>query len=130
GLPPFLDPDSVGYFVPGWDLVTNGQLTVGLRRTPAYPLFAAAVLAVSGISSLYPLLAVQHALAVALSGLTYVLGRLLFGRPTALLAGLLVGLDGPLLFFGQAVMTEVLFALWLVLSCVLLTLALKLRRST
>src|SRR5207247_10269519 len=44
-LPPFVDPDSVSYFVPGYDLVTSGQLTLGLRRPPGYPLFCAALLA-------------------------------------------------------------------------------------
>jgi hypothetical protein len=125
GLPPFLDQDSVGYFAPGFDLVTDGQLTVGLRRTPGYSIFAAGVMALFGTESIYPLLAVQHSLAVGLAVLAYVLGRMLFGRPTALLGGLLVGLDSALVLFGHSVMTEVLFAFWLLLSCVLATLVLR-----
>jgi hypothetical protein len=124
-LPPFVMPDSVGYFVPGFVLVDSGQLQLDLRRTPGYPLFAAGTLAVFGRDSLYPLLAVQQAIGWSTAGLTYVLGRLLFGRPTALLAGLLIGLDGALLLSEQLIMTETLFAFWLILSCVLLVLGVK-----
>ena len=82
-------------------------------------------MALFGTESIYPLLAVQHVLAVGLAVLAYVLSRILFGRPTALLGGLLVGLDGPLVLFGHCVMTEVLFGFWLLLSCVVATLALR-----
>jgi hypothetical protein len=61
-LPPFVMPDSVGYFVPGFVLVDSGQLQLDLRRTPGNPLFAAGTLAVFGRDSLYPLLAVQQAI--------------------------------------------------------------------
>jgi hypothetical protein len=124
-LPPFVMPDSVGYFVPGFVLLESGQLQLDLRRTPGYPLFTAGVLAVFGRDSLHPLLAVQHAIGWSTAGLTYLLGRLLFGRPTALLAGLLIGVDGALLLSEQLIMTETLFALWLIVSCVLLVLGMK-----
>src|SRR5215212_3243465 len=125
GLPPFLDQDSVGYFAPGFDLMTRGEFTVGLRRTPGYSIFSAGVMALFGTESIFPLLAVQHVLAVGLAVLAYALSRMLFGRPTALVGGLLVGLDGALVLFGHSVMTEVLFGFWLLLSCVLATLALR-----
>jgi 4-amino-4-deoxy-L-arabinose transferase-like glycosyltransferase len=128
-LPPFLDPDSWGYFVPGYDLLTSGQLTVGLRRTPGYALFSAAALGVFGQNSLMPLLAIQHLIGVATAGLTYVLGRVLFGRATAVLAGLLVALDGPLLLLEHNVMTETLSAFWLVATSLLLVVGLKLDRA-
>jgi 4-amino-4-deoxy-L-arabinose transferase-like glycosyltransferase len=129
GLPPFLDPDSWGYFVPGYDLLTSGQLTVGLRRTPGYALFSAGVLGVFGRDSLMPLLGVQHLIGVVTAGLTYLLGRVLFGRMTALLAGLLVALDGALLLLEHNVMTEALSAFWLVAGCLLLVLGLRLDRT-
>jgi hypothetical protein len=129
-LPPFLGPDSVGYLVPGYDLATSGDFSLGLRRTPGYPLFCAAILALSGGSSLQPLLIAQHALGIATAGLAYALGRLLFGCPTALLAGLLVGLDGGLLLFEHEVMTESLFAFALTLTCLLLVRGLARTRAS
>ena len=40
--PPFLNPDSAGYYVPARNLVYGDGFDLGLRRTPTYPLFIAA----------------------------------------------------------------------------------------
>src|SRR5215207_3194613 len=39
--PPFLTPDSQGYYLPGWELAQGLGFGPELRRTPVYPLFIA-----------------------------------------------------------------------------------------
>lgn len=129
GLPAFLNPDSLDYFLPAYDLVTGGQTRVPVRRTPGYSAFAAALFALSGASSFEPVLAAQHVMGVATAGLTYALGRLLFGRPTGLLAGLLAGLVGGLLLFEQTALTDAPAAFLLVLTCLPLVLGLARRHA-
>jgi 4-amino-4-deoxy-L-arabinose transferase-like glycosyltransferase len=55
--------------------------------------------------------------------LTYGLGRLTFGRPAGLIAGLLVALNGALVLSGQSIMTETLFTFLLVATLLALLLA-------
>jgi hypothetical protein len=111
--PPFLNPDSAGYYVPGRNLVFGDGFDLGLRRTPTYPLFIAAVVSFVG-EDLQALVTVQHFLfGPLLVSLTYVLGRLTAGRPAAVVAAVLVGVSGPLLLYEHYVMTEVPFAILL-----------------
>src|SRR5215216_6964653 len=85
--PPFVTPDSLGYFLPGWELAQGLGFSPELRRTPAYPLFIGLVVFVMG-DDLRGLTLVQHGLGVLTAGLAYALGRASFG----LLAGVLAGL--------------------------------------
>ena len=72
--PPFLNPDSAGYYVPGRNLVYGDGFDLGLRRTPTYPLFVAAVVSFVG-EDLQTLVTVQHFLfGPLLVALTYLLG--------------------------------------------------------
>src|SRR3954451_17578031 len=97
--PPFLNPDSAGYYVPGRNLVYGDGFDLGLRRTPTYPLFIAAVVSYVG-EDLQALVTVQHVVfGPLLVALTYLLGRLLAGRLAAILAAALVGISGPLLLY-------------------------------
>ena len=89
--PPFLNPDSAGYYVPGRNLVYGDGFDLGLRRTPTYPLFIAAVVAYVG-EDLQALVTVQHFLfGPLLVALTYLLGRLVTSRLAAIVAAALVG---------------------------------------
>lgn len=111
--PPFLNPDSAGYYVPGRNLVYGDGFDLGLRRTPTYPLFIAAVVAQVG-EDLQALVTVQHFIfGPLLVALTFLLGRLLAGRLVGVLAAILVGISGPLLLYEHYVMTEVPFAILL-----------------
>jgi hypothetical protein len=125
--PPFLTPDSQGYFLPGWELAHGLGFGPELRRTPAYPLFIALVVFLFG-EDLRALTLAQHGLGVVTAGLSYGLGRAAFGRLAGLVAGLAVALSGPLLVYEHYVLTESLFACLLTLS-MLLTLR-ALRRSS
>jgi hypothetical protein len=111
--PPFLNPDSAGYYVPGRNLVYGDGFDLGLRRTPTYPLFIAAVVSFVG-EDLQALVTVQHFLfGPLLVALTFLLGRLLVGRLVGILAAVLVAISGPLLLYEHYVMTEVPFAILL-----------------
>ena len=112
-VPPLLNPDSAGYYVPGRNLVYGDGFDLGLRRTPTYPLFIAAVVSYVG-EDLQALVTVQHFLfGPLLVGLTYLLGRLVTTRLAAIVAAALVAISGPLLLYEHYVMTEVPFAILL-----------------
>lgn len=111
--PPFLNPDSAGYYVPGRNLVYGDGFDLGLRRTPTYPLFIAAVVSFVG-EDLQKLVTVQHfVFGPLLVALTYLLGRLVTTRLASVVAAALVGISGPLLLYEHYVMTEVPFAILL-----------------
>ena len=122
--PPFLTPDSQGYFLPGWELAHGLGFGPELRRTPLYSLFIALVVFVLG-EDLRGLVLAQHGLGVATAGLSYGLGRVAFGRPAGLLAGLAVALSGPLLIYEHYVLTESLFACLLTLAMLTVLRALR-----
>lgn len=115
GPPVFLTTDSITYALPASHLAHGQGFDLSLRRTPGYPLFLAAVWAVFG-DDLRPVAYIQHLLGVATSALTWLLGRLVFGRLPALLGGLAVALSGPQIIYEHYLMTESLFTLLLVLS--------------
>jgi hypothetical protein len=121
--PPFLNADSEGYFLPARDLVAGEGFDLGLRRTPTYPLFIAAVVALFG-EDLQTLVTVQHLVfGPALATLAYVLGRLLTRRVVALSAALLTAISGPILLYEHYVMTEAPFAVLLVAMLVAVVLS-------
>jgi 4-amino-4-deoxy-L-arabinose transferase-like glycosyltransferase len=122
--PPFLTPDSQGYYLPGWELAQGLGFGPELRRTPAYPLFIALAVLLFG-EDLRGLMLAQHALGVLTAGLTFVLGWQAYGRLAGLLAGLGVALAGPLLIYEHYVLTEALFTPLLTLALLLALLALR-----
>src|SRR5918911_921859 len=61
--PPFLTPDSQGYYLPGWELANGLGFGPELRRTPLYPLFVGLVVFLFG-EDLRGLVLAQHALGV------------------------------------------------------------------
>ena len=117
--PMFMQHDSLGYFLPAYDLATGQGFGVGFRRTPVYPLFLATVLTALG-ESLTGILIAQHGLGAVTAGLTYWLGRITVGRAAGLLAGLLVAVNGALLIGEHYLMSEGLFIPLLLLALVLL----------
>lgn len=126
--PPFLNPDSEGYYLPAHDLVAGRQFQPDLRRTPTYPLFIAAVIALLG-EDLQTLVTVQHALIGPTTAvLAYLLGRLLTARLVALVAALLVAVCGTLLLYEHYVLTEALFTP--LLLAVLVSVILAARRAS
>ncbi|MGE3908727.1 MAG: glycosyltransferase family 39 protein [Chloroflexota bacterium] len=126
--PPLLNPDSGGYYPPGRNLVFGDGFDLGLRRTPTYPLFLAGVILVVG-EDLQAIATVQHFIfGPLLVGLTYLLGRLLVGRLTAILSAAVVAISGPLLLYEHYIMTEVPFAI--LLLALLCATVLSVRRSS
>ncbi len=125
--PVFVTGDSEGYLAPAWELARGLGLDLG-KRTPAYPGFVAGVIAVAG-EDLRALAFVQHALGVLTAVLTFLLGRLTFGRAVGLGAGMLTALNGGLMLAGQSVMTEALFVPLIVGALAALVAALRARRA-
>ncbi|MBA2448663.1 MAG: glycosyltransferase family 39 protein [Chloroflexi bacterium] len=121
GIAPFVSKDSQSYFLPAWDLLRSGELQLGLRRTPGYPLFLSLLLAVVG-EDLRRVALAQHLLGVGTAALTYLLGRLTFGRPVGLVGGLLVAISAPLLVYEHYILAEGLFTFVLTAALVGLTL--------
>ena len=121
-VPVILTGDSQSHYLPGYDLAFGNQFEPELRRPPGYAFFAAGTILVLG-EELRALVFAQHLLGVATAMLTYLLGRVTFGRPAGLAAGLLVALNGALVLSGQSVMTETLFTFLLVATLLALLLA-------
>jgi 4-amino-4-deoxy-L-arabinose transferase-like glycosyltransferase len=113
--PVFIIPDSENYFWPGFQLARGLGFDLEARRAPGYPLFIAGVIWGIG-QDLAALALAQHALGLATVGLTYGLARATCGRLAAVLAGLLVALNGSLLLAEQTVATETLFTSLLALA--------------
>jgi hypothetical protein len=114
-IAPFIAKDSQAYFLPAWDLVSTGQFELGLRRTPAYPLFLSGALLLTG-DDLRGITLLQHLLGVVTAGLAFVLGRLMAGpqaaagRVVGVVAGLLTAVSAPLVVYEHYLLTETLFA--------------------
>jgi 4-amino-4-deoxy-L-arabinose transferase-like glycosyltransferase len=106
--PVFIIGDSENYFWPGYQLAREVGFDLDLRRTPGYPLFIAFVVREIG-EDLAALALAQHILGVIIALLVTGLGIRFWGIWTGLLAGLVVGLSGPLLVAEQYVMAETLF---------------------
>ena len=106
--PVFIIGDSENYFWPGYQFAREVGFDLDLRRTPGYPLFIAFVVRQVG-EDLAALALVQHLLGVVTCLLVAMLGIRFWGVWTGLLAGLVVGLSGPLLVAEQYVMAETLF---------------------
>ena len=122
--PVFATKDSFEYFEPAFGLLNGTGFELALRRPPVYSLFAAGAMALFG-ENLAALAFTQHLLGVATVGLAYVLGRIVFGRPAGLAAGLLVALNSVLIMYEHYVLSEPLFTLVLLTACLLLVVALR-----
>jgi hypothetical protein len=122
--PVFLIADSENYFLPGFQLAHGLGFDLEARRTPLYPGFIAAVVGLIG-QDLAGLALAQHLLGLVTVGLTYALGRATFGRLAAVLASLLVALNGSLLISEHTVTTETLFITLLTLAGLVGVLALR-----
>lgn len=124
GAPVFLEGDSQSYLLPGWELATGQGFSPELRRTPLYPLFVAASFRAFG-QDLDALALAQHALGLMTVALTYLLGRLTFGRAAAVLASLAIAISGPQLIDERYLMTEALFGFILAAACLLMVASLQ-----
>ncbi len=106
--PVLLTGDSESYLAPAFELARGMGFDLSLKRTPAYPGLLALV--IGGWSEdLRSAMLAQHLLGLLTALLTFLLGRLTFGWPTGLLAGLMVALNGALILTEHSVMTEALF---------------------
>jgi 4-amino-4-deoxy-L-arabinose transferase-like glycosyltransferase len=106
--PPFVTNDSLSYLLPGFDLARGLDFAPILKRPPLYPVFIGGVITLFGEEP-RALVLVQHLLGVVTALCAFSIGRLLFGRPAGLLAGLLTALSGPLLVMEHYLMSESLF---------------------
>lgn len=77
-VPVFLLRDSVGYFLPAWDLLNGYGFDLSVRRTPVYPGFLVGAMALFG-EDLQAISFAQHLLGVGMSVLVYGIGRLRWG---------------------------------------------------
>lgn len=109
-VPVFLLHDSGGYHLPAWELANGFGFELWPRRTPGYPLFLAGVIKLFG-EDLFAIALVQHLIGIGIALLVWALARRLFGPVPALLAGLVVALEGTLLVSEHYVMPETLFTL-------------------
>jgi 4-amino-4-deoxy-L-arabinose transferase-like glycosyltransferase len=125
-IPPFISKDSQSYFLPAWDLTHGGELVLGLRRTPGYPLFLAMIQSLFG-PDLQVVVLIQHVLGAGTVALTFVLGRLIFGRLGGVIAALLVAFSAPLIVYEHYVLTESLFTLAIAGTMVVFVLAMRSR---
>ncbi|MCC7104431.1 MAG: glycosyltransferase family 39 protein [Chloroflexi bacterium] len=108
GTPVLLTGDSETYLGPALDLSRGSGFELSLKRTPGYPLLAAASFRLLG-EELSPLALLQHGLGVLTAVLTFLLGRELAGWKVGLLAGLAAAVAGNLLIYERLMMTETLF---------------------
>ncbi|MCB0358483.1 MAG: glycosyltransferase family 39 protein [Bdellovibrionales bacterium] len=114
--PVFFHNDSVGYLHAAFTFLGTGSLD-GLEgvRTPGYPLFLSAILALFGFSATTILLA-QHALIVFLAAIVTSVSRRIGPRSVSLAAGMFVAVDPVLAFYGNWILSEVLFAFIITLA--------------
>ena len=108
-------PDQEGYRRLATVLASTGKFTrfpdahpfvPEVIRTPAYPLFLAAIYKVAGDGQM-PVVLAQTALFVAICLLVYAIARRIAGERIAFAAALLTALFPPIPYFGALVMTEV-----------------------
>ncbi len=105
--------DSRTYHERAVELAEDGILDERfLWQAPLYPLFLAAIYQLLGVS-LTAVKLLQILLAGGTCLLTITLGRQLFDQKTGLLAGVLVALCGPLLFFDLQLLATGLAVFWM-----------------
>src|SRR5688572_23819678 len=110
--PVFVRADSIGYFQAAYELAHGMDVDIPVRRTPGYPLFLAAAIWWVG-EDFHSIALVQHALGVITAVLAYLIGQRLFSPLAGLVAGILVGLSGPLIVYEHYLMSEPLFTVFI-----------------
>jgi hypothetical protein len=123
-VPVFMQRDSIGYFLPAWDLLNGYGFDLSIRRTPVYPAFLASAIALFG-EELLAVAFAQHLLGIGSAVLVYVLGRLTVGRVAGLVAALITALNGALLISEHYLMPEVALIFLLLLTFVVFVGALQ-----
>ena len=116
-VPVFLLRDSIGYFLPAWDVLNGYGFDLSIRRTPAYPAFLTAAMALFG-EDLVAIAFAQHLLGIGSAVLVYVLGRMTVGRVAGLIAAAITALNGPLIIAEHYLMPEVMLIFLLLLTFV------------
>jgi 4-amino-4-deoxy-L-arabinose transferase-like glycosyltransferase len=126
-VPVFLLRDSVGYFLPAWDLLNGYGFDISVRRTPTYPLFLVGSMMLFG-EELQAIAFAQHVLGVLMAVLVYVLGRQTVGRAAGLIAALITALNGALLISEHYLMPETVLIVLVLLTFVVFLAAMKSER--
>ena len=120
--PVFVTKDSLEYVQPGYGLVFGQGFELAQRRTPVYPAFIAAVMALTG-QDLSAIAFVQHLLGVATAGMVFAIGCLAAGPLVGAIAGLLFALSSPQLIYEHYIITEPVFIFFLVASALAMIVA-------
>ena len=112
--PSFREPliDAQTYHDLARRMAEGGGIGEGLFwQSPFYPLFLAAVYKIFGVSIVAAKL-IQTVLGAITCLITFHFGRLLFDRRTGLLAGVIVALYGPMIFFDGQLLATAWASLW------------------
>jgi len=123
-------PDSYGYrslaesLLQGNGFVAPGSETLGLSRTPGYPVFLALLFSIFGSIS-WPVALLQEAVLVLVGLLLYLIASSMREEDVGLWAALIFGLMINPAVWALTLLTEVLFTLLVVLSFFLLYKALS-----
>jgi hypothetical protein len=123
-VPVFLLRDSISYFLPAWDLLNGYDADLSIRRTPVYPGFLAAAMALFG-EDLLAVSFAQHILGVASAVLVYWLGRLTVGRMAGLIAALVTTTNGALIIAEHYLMPEAVLIFLLLVTFVVFVTAVR-----
>ena len=126
-VPVFLLRDSVGYFLPAWDLLNGYGFDISVRRTPVYPAFLVGAMALFG-EDLLAVAFAQHLLGVGMAVLVYILGRQTVGRAAGLIAALITALNGALLISEHYLMPETVLIVLLLATFVVFLSAMRSER--
>jgi len=123
-----IEPDSNDYLLNAEALLDDGRFwsfpgsgEPEFERTPGYPLFIAAIFALSGRSVLAVAL-VQSVVSVLVAAPMFLLARRLFNEPVGIIAIILLLLDPLSMYFGSLVLTETLATLLIVASTAVIAL--------
>jgi hypothetical protein len=124
-VPPlFMPGDSQSYLLPAYELARGLGFDPIIKRPLGYPLFVAGVVVLAG-EDLRALVFVQALVGLATVVVTYGIGRLAFGRPAGMIAGLTAAIGGQLLIFEHYVLAESVFALLIGLAVLALMAAVR-----
>lgn len=118
---PLVIYDERDYFALAENLARRGEFAFEpgrptSMRPPLYPAFVAGIFELTGWESPQAVRAAQVAVSAVLAFCTFVLGRRVFGRETGVVAAVAVWLYPSFLLANYLVLTELLFALLVVLS--------------
>ena len=121
-----IEPDSNDYLLSAEALLDDGRFWSSpgsgepeFERTPGYPLFIAAIFALSGRSVLAVAL-VQSVVSVLVAVPMFLLARRLFNERVGIIAIILLLLDPLSMYFGSLVLTETIATLLIVASTALI----------